>query len=71
LLEQVMTGGRRFRPPEELGTARARLESDLSELPPGARDLLHPLALLAKRSARLDRLTEEVKAAGGRPDPLG
>jgi nicotinate phosphoribosyltransferase len=71
LLEQVMTGGRRLRAPEELATARARLESDLSELPAGARDLLHPVAPLAKRSANLDRLTEEVKDARGPTDPPG
>jgi nicotinate phosphoribosyltransferase len=71
LLEQVMTGGRRLRPSEELATAHARLESDLSQLPAGARDLLEPVAPLAKRSAGLDRLTEEVRDAGGPPDPIG
>jgi nicotinate phosphoribosyltransferase len=71
LLERVMTGGRRLRPPEELARSRARLESDLSELPTGAKDLLDPVAPLAKRSASLDRLTEEVQDAGGSRDPLG
>ena len=61
LLEQVMTGGRRLRPPEELAAARARLESDLSELPADARDLIDPVPLVARRSTSLERLTEVVQ----------
>lgn len=61
LLETVMRDGRRLRPPDTLGAARARLFADLAALPPDARRIRGPVAPRARRSDGLDRLTERVR----------
>jgi nicotinate phosphoribosyltransferase len=64
LLEQVMTDGGRLRPPDALATARSRLESDLAQLPSEAQHLVHPVPPVARWSASLERLVDQVQTAG-------
>lgn len=66
LLVPVMADGRRVRArpaaAEAVRAARARFESDLAELPPGALDLDKPEPLVAEVSEALRHLTEQVRA---------
>lgn len=67
LLEGVMTGGRRTRPPELLAAARARCAAAVAALPPHLRDLHageHPYEV--RRSPALDALTRRLQAEHAR-----
>lgn len=61
LLEHVMTRGRRRQPPEPLREPQDRCRSDLSLLPPSARELLDPVTPRVEVSAELTTLTEQVR----------
>ncbi|MBP2703918.1 nicotinate phosphoribosyltransferase [Microbispora sp. RL4-1S] len=62
LLIEVMTGGRRAGPPEDLGVTRARCAADVAGLPEAARALRAPVGPPVRHSEALDRLTAEVGA---------
>lgn len=62
LLEPVVGGGRRERPPESLDTMRTRLRDQLSLLPDEVTDLDAPRAPEPEWSAELTKVTDELRA---------
>ena len=56
-----MEHGHNRRPPEPLGVQQERCRSDLSLLPPAARELVDPVAPTVQVSAALATLTEQVR----------
>ena len=66
MLEPVMSHGRALHPPEPVAAARARFETDLDDLPRGARLLTTPTAGVADITVALRRLTNQVQATARR-----
>jgi len=67
LLAEVMRGGRRIGPPDEIPRARARFERELERLPPRARALQSPEAPVVTRSVALRTMTIQVRRELIRP----
>ncbi len=63
LLQPAMLGGRRTGEPLAWTAGRDRFEADLQQLPDDARDLDHPVALTARITPSLKKLSADVAAA--------
>lgn len=61
LLRQVMSRGRRRHGPEPIATAHARFRTDLDRLPPRSRRIRQPIAPPVRPTARLSRLTDQLR----------
>ena len=61
LLERVMQGGRRTRPPVSLDAARERCAAEVARLPQGVRALVEPAPYRVERSAGLEALAARAR----------
>lgn len=69
LLEHVMQGGRRRRPPEPMSLLRDRCRSDLSSLPRATLRLIDPQVPTVELSDALVELTDKLRRQNGIVDP--